>query len=130
MPASRIYNPFVGAGGGGSSADAEEIKTLAFSFSTSSPATILAIPAGGRIISVGVQITTPFDDASSLITIGDAGNTSRLMAANQNIPNEIGESESHVGYQYVALSSIILTIVPGASTQGSGVAYVVYNLNN
>jgi hypothetical protein len=51
------------------------------------------------------------------------------MSAAQNIPYEMGESESHVGYQYAASTAILLTITPGASTQGSGVMYIVYNTN-
>lgn len=131
MPASRIYNPFVGAGGGGGGAgpEAEEIHTFAFSYNTPSPATLFSIPANGRILTVGVQITTAFNDAAATISIGDGGNTSRLMTTSQNIPNEVGESESHVGYQYVASTPILLTISPGTSTQGSGVAYIVYNTN-
>lgn len=131
MPASRIYNPFVGAGGGGGGAgpEAEEIHTYAFSYTTPSPATVFTIPASGRILSVGIQITTAFDDLSATLSVGDGGNTSRLMSASQNIPSEIGESESHIGYQYVASTPILLTINPGTSTQGSGVVYIVYNTN-
>lgn len=129
MPASRIYNPFVGAGGGGAGPEAEEIHTFAFSYTTPSPAIAFTIPASGRILSVGVQITTAFDDAATTISVGDGGNTSRLMNSSQNIPTEIGESESHIGYQYVASTPILLTLSPGASTQGSGVVYIVYNTN-
>jgi hypothetical protein len=129
MPASRIYNPFVGAGGGGAGPEAEEIFTFAFNHTTPSPASAFSIPAGGRILTVGLQITTAFDDPASTLTIGDGGNPSRLMSAAQNIPYEMGESESHVGYQYAASTAILLTITPGASTQGSGVMYIVYNTN-
>lgn len=130
MPASRIYNPFVGGTGGGVGPEAEEIHTFAFNFSTPSPATLFSIPANGRILTVGIQITTAFDDAAASLSIGDGGNPSRLMTMNQNIPSEIGESESHVGYQYVASTPILLTISPGISTQGAGVAYIVFNTNS
>ena len=131
MPASRIYNPFVGSGGGGGGVgpEAEEVHTYAFSYTTSSPATVFSIPATGRILTVGLQITTAFDDAATTLIVGDGGNSSRLMNSSQNIPTEIGESESHIGYQYVASTPILLTISPGASTQGSGVVYIVYNTN-
>jgi hypothetical protein len=131
MPASRIYNPFVGAGsgGGGVGPEAEEVHTYAFSYLTASPATVFSIPANGRILTVGVQITTAFDDSATTITIGDGGNASRLMSAAQNIPDEVGESEAHVGYQYVSSTAILLTLSPGASTQGEGVVYIVFNTN-
>jgi hypothetical protein len=71
MPASRIYNPFVGSGGGGGvGPEAEEIHTFAFSYTTPSPATAFTIPASGRILSVGIQITTAFDDAATALTVG------------------------------------------------------------
>lgn len=132
MPASRIYNPSVGGGGGGGGSDpnAEEIKTLPFAFNSSSPLLILAIPAGARIISTQIQITTAFDDAAASLTVGDSGNTSRLMTASQNIPNETGEYESHTPNQYVPITNVNLYISPGASTMGAGVVVIEYNLNN
>lgn len=130
MPASRIYNPFVGAGGGGAGPEAEEIQTFDFSFVTPSPATVFSIPANGRILTVGIQIVVPFDDLATTLTVGDALNPSRLMASTQNIATEVGESESHVGYQYAVSTPVLLTINAGASTTGSGVVYIVYNTNN
>ena len=59
MPASRIYNPFVGSGGGGGGgvtpaqlADAEEIVTKEFSFLDTS-LLIFNIPANAKIVVKG-----------------------------------------------------------------------------
>jgi len=130
MPVSRIYNPFVGSGGGGSDPNAEEIRTMSFSYSDSSPKLIFPIPSGARIVFVQIQITTVFNDAAATLTIGDAGDTDRLMQADQNVPNELGEYESHIGYQYVSSTNVNLIINKGTSTQGAGVVVIAYNLNS
>ncbi len=132
MPASRIYNPFVGSGGGGGGADpnAEEIRTFPFSYNSSSPVTIIAIPAGARILDVGIQITTAFDDPAATLKIGDFTVTDRLMLVSENVPDEVGEYEAHHPYQYVGVDNILLTIAPGISTQGAGIVYIEYNLNS
>ncbi|MEO5348888.1 MAG: hypothetical protein H7836_04505 [Magnetococcus sp. YQC-3] len=131
MPQSRIYNPFVGSGGGGGSdPNAEEIRTMSFGYNDASPKLVFPIPAGARIVFAQIQITTPFNDASATLTIGDSGDVSRLMSSSQNIPSESGEYESHTGYQYGSTTNVNLTINKGASTQGAGVVVIAYNLNN
>lgn len=132
MPGSRIYNPYVGAsgGGGGSDPNAEEIKTFPFAYNSSSPLTVLSIPAGARIIKTTIQLQTTFNDAAATLKIGDAVVNDRLMTVDQNIPNEIGEYQSTTPYQYVAITNLNLYMNPGTSTQGAGVVVIEYNLNN
>jgi hypothetical protein len=115
--------------GGGADPNAEEVHTFPFAFNTASPATVFNIPAGARILTIGLQIGTAFDDPSATIKIGDAGQDDRLMTVAQNVPSEIGEYESNPIYQYVSATNILLTISPGTSTQGSGVVIVEFNLN-
>lgn len=130
MPASRIYNPFVGSGGGGGgSADAEEIKTFAFNYNDASPVTCFQIPANGRILETRIIMTVPFTNPSATLTVGDALDPDRLMLANQNIPDEVGEYVSSTYYRPLVDTDILLTISVGLETQGQGVVVVVYNLN-
>lgn len=131
MPASRIYNPYVGTGGGGGTdPNAEEIRTASFTYNDASPKLIFPIPAGARIVFTQIQITTAFDDPAATLTLGDAGDTDRLMTADQNVPSETGEYESHVGYQYASITNVNLIVNKGTSTQGAGVVVIAYNLNN
>lgn len=131
MPASRIYNPSVaGGGGGGTDPNAEEIRTMSFAYNDATPKLVFPIPAGSRIVFVQIQITTPFNDPSATLKIGDASVDDRLMNVDQNMPDQIGEYESHLGYQYVPLTNINLKINKGASTQGAGIVVIAYNLNN
>lgn len=130
MPASRIYNPSVAGGGGGPvDPNAEEIRTVSFAYNNASPKLVFPIPAGARIVFSQIQITTPFDDPAATLKLGDTGLVDRLMTADQNVPSEVGEYESHVGYQYPTLTNINLTIAPGISTQGAGIVVIAYNLN-
>jgi hypothetical protein len=131
MPQSRIYNPFVGAGGGGGTdPNAEEIRTVSFAYNNASPKLVFPIPAGARIVFAQIQITTAFNDAAATLKLGDAGDDDRLMTVDQNMPDQVGEYESHTGYQYASVTNVNLTISPGASTQGAGVVVIAYNLNS
>ena len=131
MPQSRIYNPFVGSGGGGGTdPNAEEIRTMSFGYNDSSPKLVFPIPAGARIVFTQIQITTAFNDAAATLKLGDAGLDDRLMSTDENIPSETGEYESHLGYQYAAITNVNLIINKGLSTQGAGVVVIAYNLNN
>lgn len=131
MPASRIYNPFVGAGGGGGTPDpnAEEIQTLAFSY-TSGTALVFNIPANARVLQTTVSINTPFDDSSATIMVGDAGLNNRLMQAGQNDPTNVQVYVAHNEYQYGSITAINVYVNAGISTQGVGLVSIIYNLNN
>lgn len=131
MPASRIYNPFVGSGGGGGTdPNAEEIRTANFSFDDTTPKLIFPIPANARIVFVQIQISEIFDDENATLTIGDSSDNSRLMKADQNYPDEIGEYEAHTSYQYTTQKNVNLYINKATATQGAGVVVIAYNLNS
>lgn len=134
MPASRLYSPSGGSGGISPPPDlsnVDEIRTLSFSFDSPSPLTIFNIPAGAKIISAKISITTAFDIFSNArLKIGDAGLVDRLMTIDENVPTILGDNEAHHPYVYPADTDIILTITPGTTTNGAGYAVVIYNLNN
>ena len=129
MPAPRIYNVqgLLGGGGGGGFTPTQaidEIKSVPFSFSDLSPINAIQLEAGVRVITVGVKITTPFDDALSEISVGFAGTADGYMNIDQNVPNETGEYETNP-FRTLALSEyVILTIDKKTSTQGAGLLIV------
>lgn len=132
MPASRIYNPFVSAtGGGGGTPDpnAEEIQTLAFSYLDSTEL-IFNIPANARILQTSVSFTTVFNDPTSTVMVGDSSLNNRLMQAGQNDPTTIGVYIAHNEYQYTGITPVNVYVNSGASTQGVGLVSITYNLNN
>jgi|ERR1035437_8036119 hypothetical protein len=148
MPGPRLYFGLHNAGGGVTPAItaainaavtaatlpaipyAEEIFTMPFSFNDASPKSIFIIPAGARIVSVKICITTAFNDPHATLAIGDIGTTNRLMTRLQNIPSEIGDNESNVPFTYVLATQLILLSDPQGSSTGSGYVVIIYNLNN
>lgn len=148
MPCPRIYFGIKGGGGTVTTAQlnaaiaaatlpalpyAEEIQTFPFSFNTTvdgfAQVDIFTIPAGARIVSARIELTTAFDSLTATLDIGDAVINNRLMNANQNIPSELGVYEANVAYTYVAATIIKLHINPSGSTMGEGYVVIEYNLN-
>jgi len=134
MPQSRIYNPFVGSGGGGSVtpgevAAAEEIQTQEFTFTSGSFA-MFTIPANSKIASIAIQVEVPFDDSSATIIIGDSGTSDRLMPASKNSLSEGGVYQTFPVYEYPTATAILVVVTPGTSSVGSGYITIMHNSNN
>lgn len=135
MPASRIYNPFVGSGGGGGGvtpaqlANAEEIQTQEFNFA-SGLLPIFNIPSNAKIVSVSIEIENVFDGVGASIIVGDSGTANRLMQANKNDPYEAAVYTTYPVYEYPVSTSIGITVVGGSATIGNGYVTIMYNINN
>lgn len=135
MPQSRIYNPFVGAGGGGGSvtpaqlAAAEEIQTQPFSFTSGSFA-MFTIPANSKIVSIAIEVEVPFDDSAATIIVGDSGTSDRLMPSSKNSLSEGGVYQTFPIYEYPTATPILVVVTPGSSTVGSGYITITHNSNN
>jgi hypothetical protein len=128
MPQSRIYNPFVGSGGGGGTVDniAREIAVIPFSYNDPSPKNLITLPANTRILTCQIIITQVFNDPNATLTVGDAGVPNRFMQDSQNFPDDLAEYEANMFYELPASTTIILTINPGSSTQGQGRVVIEY----
>ena len=128
MPMSRIYNPFVGAGSSPTpSPQAEEVATLNFQY-TDTSALIFTAPAGAKIISAMVVVSTAFDDPNASIMIGDSILNNRLMLASQS---DLFEADSYQAYRefiYASATQVNFYLSPGISTAGQGFVVVFYNL--
>jgi len=99
---------------------------LPFSYGDVTTQTIYAAIAGQRITRVEVAFDVAFDIAST-ISIGDSGNTQRLMATAQNNPLSTDVYSSHPFHVYASNTNILLTLNTGiGATQGSGVVIVYY----
>jgi len=94
---------------------------VAFAYGDASPAVIATALAGKAVFQVGLHILVPFDGGAPELTIGDASNPDRLMAAHENDPTQVGSNTTAPAYVYGEDTELILTIVPGAgASQGSG----------
>lgn len=91
--------------------------TVPLADDTSSPLTLKA-NAVGRAVRVKVQVTTPFDGTAPTLSVGDAGNTARLMATTEVNLKVAGLYVSECFYDYSSATNIIATYVADSSTAG------------
>jgi hypothetical protein len=91
-----------------------------FAYSTASPLLIGAVGAGKRVIEVEVFIETAFNAGTPTLSVGDAGNTSRLMATTDNNPLVADSYAAKPGYKYAAQTNVNLYITPSSASAGSG----------
>lgn len=101
-------------------------QSLNFSYGDVTTQTIFQALAGQRITRVEMVFDTAFNVASSL-SVGDSGNTQRLMNTGQNFPLIGGAWGSHPFHKYASNTNILLTINAGSgATQGAGSVIVYY----
>lgn len=108
------------------SGGASKQESINFSYGDVTTQTIFQALAGQRITRVEVVFDTAFNVASSL-SVGDSGNTQRLMATDQNFPLLGGAWGSHPFHKYASNTNVLLTLNAGSgATQGAGTVIVYY----
>jgi hypothetical protein len=111
----------INTGGGGS-----KQESINFSYGDVTTQTIYQSLAGQRITRVEIAFDVAFNVASTL-SVGDSGNTQRLMSTGQNNPLSTDVYSSHPFHKYASNTNILLTLNTGiGATQGSGVVIVYY----
>jgi hypothetical protein len=101
-------------------------KSINFSYGDVTTQTIYQAIAGQRITRVEIGFDVAFNVASTL-SIGDSGNTQRLMTTGQNNPLSTDVYATTPFYKYASNTDILLTLNTGmGATQGSGVVIVYY----
>jgi hypothetical protein len=110
------------AGPTGSGTDSETVGQVAFDFNTPSPILLQTVAPGIVLNRCAVIIVTPFDDPSASIQVGTTTNPSLVFAQGEVVPWSNGNTFNNSGlYPFVANDFLLLTLSPGASTQGSGI---------
>ena len=95
---------------------------IAFAYGDATPVALTTATAGKLVYGVDIHIRTPFDGSGAALTVGDAGDTARLMAANENDPTAVGSYTTTPAYAYGSDTGLTLSITPGAgASQGAGV---------
>ena len=101
-------------------------KSINFSYGDVTTQTIYALTAGQRITQVEIVFDVAFNVVST-ISVGDSGNTQRLMTTGQNNPLSTDVYATTPFYKYASNTNILLTLNTGmGATQGSGVVIVYY----
>lgn len=96
-----------------------------FAYGDATPAAITTALAGKLVYGVSIHIKTPFDGIGAALTVGDAGQVDRLMAAAENAPGQVGSNTTTPALAYAVDTPLILSITPGAgATQGAGLIII------
>lgn len=100
---------------------APSILYSAFTFSTTSPAVLYTSAPNVILYSFSILMTTPFNDPSASCQLGITGDLTRIFNTNQVGLNTSDQFDSDQRIIQLPSTNLILTLAPGASTQGSGV---------
>jgi hypothetical protein len=96
-----------------------------FSFGDATPAVLFTAEAGKLIERVTLFIEVPFDGLDPMLTIGDAGESERLMDVTENDPQAEAAYQVTPNLRYDTDTQILLFITPGlGASQGSGLVVV------
>lgn len=98
-----------------------------FSFGDVATSLFVSVLAGTLITKVEVDILTAFDGIP-IITVGDVGNTSRLVAVTDVEPTQQGRYETNPLFNYGGASTVNFYLTAGGATFGNGVAILSYIL--
>ena len=103
--------------------------TVPFNYNSAN-SNIANISAGTRIISVTVDVPTPWtgtaDNTTSFIEVGDTSNASRFIRAKDVDVLKAGQYHSQYQYEYMAAGVLTLKISTGSATAGQGVVSIVF----
>jgi hypothetical protein len=110
----------------GSTGTASDIEVLvqSFTYLTSSPLDFGALVAGDIILNSEVEITTVFDDAAAIVTLGVSTATGSILNSAELDPNSLGVYQDMANHDISGADAMRIQIVPGTSTQGAGRAII------
>jgi hypothetical protein len=100
-------------------------KRVNFTHTTSSPLNLGPIAPGTVVYLSQLVIEVAFNDPTATVTFGTHANPSLFLGPTDSDPQLVGQYVSFDALGPAAPDSLILTITPGASTQGSG--FILYN---
>jgi hypothetical protein len=105
----------IGPGGGAT--------IVPFTFATPSPMILQAVTSANLINRAAIVVKTPFDDPDAFLELGTTTTPDLILGPGDVDPED--DSQYGTGAIIATPSSdlLILTISPGASTQGAGVLY-------
>ena len=102
--------------------------TYDFDYNTGS-SNIANISAGSRIISVTVDIPSPFggtaNNQSTDVEIGDSGNASRFIRASDVDVLAAGQYHSQYQYEYDSADTLTINVVQGTASSGTGTVSIL-----
>lgn len=96
------------------------ILRATFTFATASPLDFGTLVSGDEILDAEIDITTVFDDAAALLSLGQVSSPGNIFSTADVDTTKLGTY--HVGENFLVsgADSIRLQNLPGTSTQGAG----------
>ena len=101
-----------------------EIIDQIFNFDDASPVDFGILASGDEIVDTEVEITTVFDDAAAIVTLGQTTATGNILDAARIDPTSLGTYHNAENFQITGADGVRIQIVPGSSTKGQGRAVV------
>ena len=109
-------------GPAGSGTGGETVGQVAFDFNTPSPVLLQAVSSGLVLNRCTIIIVTPFDDPTASIEVGTSADPSLIFAPGEVAAGFTGNTFGNSTlYPFTTNDFLLLTLSPGASTQGSGI---------
>lgn len=94
-----------------------------FSFATPSPLVLAAIVPGQTLTRAAMQIDTPFNDPAARVELGTSLVPGLVFSSTDVSTGVAGQYENRILTTFISVDLLLLTIAPGASTQGSGIIF-------
>lgn len=98
----------------------DEIFSVDFDYTSSSPLTLYNASSGNIIYEITIFIETIFDDATTTISAGTAADNEALLAEAEVLPGVQGGYSYKINYRVTTAETFSLFLNAGTSTQGAG----------
>ena len=105
---------------GGTITPVVEYIKFPFTYLSATPQTVYTLITGEMITDTELVIETGYDDPNATLALGVFADIQLIIAIKGNNPNKLGNYGNNENFEFLVDTAIILTLVPGASTQGSG----------
>jgi hypothetical protein len=105
---------------GGVVTPAVEYIKYPFTFLSATPQTVYTLITGEMVTDTELVIETVYDDNAATLSVGVAVDVELIIAIKGNDPTKLGNYGNNENYEFGVDTAILLTLAPGASTQGSG----------
>lgn len=112
---SSILNP---TPSGASNSDT--VQVVSFAYDTPSPMLLQAVTPGQIVNRAVVVVTVPFDDPTSSILLGTTTDVGLILGADDVTTSAADQYDNDALFEFTIDDFLLLTINPGASTQGQG----------
>jgi len=96
------------------------VQAVPFAFNTPSPLLLQAVAAGDLLLRAVVAITAQFDDPAARVQLGTSLSVGLVLGGADVTASVVDQYESGEFVEFAGPDVLLLSIAPGASTQGAG----------